>query len=145
MKYFQYMQCMCLYPRILSFHGPLWYKQVRYTFLFPPPQIILTPSHDATMTRLMLSYSCTTSLTLTPSGTHKPGSRTSGYTSMMRYSQVRMFTTVDFSCIRTLRVVYTGNLWFVWPIDCNAKHSIFQSINYPYTQHGMFKRNRNQL
>ena len=24
-----------------------------------------------------------------------------------------------------------GNLWFVRPIDCNAKHHIFQSINFP--------------
>ena len=31
-----------------------------------------------------------------------------------------------------------GNLWLVRPIDCNAKHSIFQRINFLYTQHGMF-------
>ena len=35
--------------------------------------------------------------------------------------------------------VYVGNLWFVWPIDCNVKHHIFQHINFPYTQHRMFK------
>ena len=36
-------------------------------------------------------------------------------------------------------------IWFVWPIDCNVKHRIFQSINFPYTQHRMFKRSRSQL
>ena len=29
---------------------------------------------------------------------------------------------------------YLGNLWFVWPIDCNVKHSIFQSTYFPYAQ-----------
>ena len=32
------------------------------------------------------------------------------------------------------KFLYTGNLWFVYPIDCNAKHHISQSINFPYTQ-----------
>ena len=39
-------------------------------------------------------------------------------------------------------VAYTGNLWFVLPIDCNVKHCIFQSIKYA---HGMFEHTRNQL
>ena len=30
--------------------------------------------------------------------------------------------------------MYTGNLWLVWPIDCNVKYHIFQNINLPYTQ-----------
>ena len=29
---------------------------------------------------------------------------------------------------------------FVRPIDCSIKHHIFKSINFQYTQHGMFKR-----
>ena len=28
---------------------------------------------------------------------------------------------------------------FVRPIDCNVKHSIFQSMYFPFTQQGMFK------
>ena len=36
-------------------------------------------------------------------------------------------------------VLHTGNLWFVRPIDCNVYHCIFQSINFQYTQHRMFK------
>ena len=50
-----------------------------------------------------------------------------------------------FCLLWAFRVAYTGNLWFVRPIDCNAKHLIFQTINVPYTQHGMFKRSWNQL
>ena len=42
--------------------------------------------------------------------------------------------TVNFK----FHVAYVGNLWFVRPIDCNVKHSIFQSINFPYMQHRMF-------
>ena len=47
--------------------------------------------------------------------------------------------TVDFSCVQIFRVACTGNVWFVWPIDCDIEHHIFQSINFLYTEHGTFK------
>ena len=44
------------------------------------------------------------------------------------------------------RVAYNmGNLWFVCPIDCNIKHHIFQSIYFPYMEHGMFKRSSAEM
>ena len=42
-----------------------------------------------------------------------------------------MHCIVDFKCVRTFCVAHTGNLWFVWPIDCSVQHQIFQSINFP--------------
>ena len=44
--------------------------------------------------------------------------------------------TVGYRCVLNIPCcVCTRNLWFVRPIDCNVQHHIFQSINFPYTQH----------
>ena len=32
----------------------------------------------------------------------------------------RHYSIVDFRYVRTFRVAYTGNIWFVRPIDCNV-------------------------
>ena len=39
----------------------------------------------------------------------------------------------QYSLLNFLCCVYGCVVWFVWPIDCNVKHHIFQSINFLYT------------
>ena len=50
-------------------------------------------------------------------------------------------TTVDFSCVCTFRVACMGNLCFGKCCVLHCSLWAVQTINFPYTQHGIFKRN----